>query len=560
MINTKDTGLARNPTQLAAQLRSKLGNNVQISDSGTVGVQPKGTLQKMRDIGGTVLRTAGKFLPGVWGTAAKLLGEGLNDPEWWQSVPGNQVTLNSPLRDVSVGKVGSTDDFQGEISNLDAYKRRFAIAEFISTSTEMDLNGYAVIRPSATAVTQYLMPEIRKVVNAIPLQAADHYRVSFVVNATIYAMWQQLKKFDYMLKHGQTYLASMNDPSFPLFQVENSAFLQSTIVRLEEYLRANVRLPHTLCEYLAWRYGRVYKSNNSAKAGLVMYNVLDLRQTPEAWSYAIKYLMTQISRSTQYQAANTDLYNAYFDHDQAVHVKEDTQFRYDMKEFMLRTNSRLETPFITDATLNAIVIDSSLDNATAYMASTVSTPGVGDDGNVSILFPVRGIKVYMTFGTVFSATDERNDYNEYFVTAVGTGQDRYPRIKFQVREGSIWGCLNVTPCFYGSQRIYGSTEQNGTDLWIQSMLACKSMDIYNKGLYLMDADSQGNPQFAIDASSISIDTGVVTDDVLGVEHVYAFANLVHQARKRGESYAKAEATVAKELANVIEKVDVAVAK
>lgn len=526
---------ASNSTR-AQQAKSALAAPSETSSSGNVAVKSGGALSKVGGFIGKAAGIASKFLPGVGGAIAKGVANLFNDPEWWQSVPGNALTLNSPL--ITLQSLGE-----------DYYQERVAIGEFVSVNNPADQTGVAVVEPTVNMVTQYLMPEIRKVVNAIPLQDAKSYQTVIAVNATVYALWRQLRKYDYFLKHGTTYIPNTNDKAFPILQVINASWLQSTINRLEEYLRANVRLPHTMCEYLAWRFGRIYKSNNSAKAAIIVYDVLPLTSSISDYNNVISRLFSAISASQATQMANTDVFNAYIDHDFMVDIPDATQFVYDLKEFMLRTNLTIAPDKTSlNVPLNPIVIDSSMDNPTTFMASTVSTLGrdASSDGAVCQLVHCTAAYCYEFCNGKSISIDPTSAQYENDIHIVA------PLIA-----GSKWSRTSITA------KAYALTDLSG-DLpnLIKQLQVCKALDVYNKGIFmtcrLYDPDlglSQTNSY--IDLTTLSIDMGTVEDPVIGIEQTFAFANMVDISRKTSMSYAKAEKLVARDTANLIDSLDVA---
>jgi hypothetical protein len=535
--NTKSKANSASNSVRAATTKGALVGSSEASSSGSTAVSTKNSLAKVGNFVGKAAGVASKYLPGVYGTVAKGIANLFNDPEWWQSVPGDAVTLNVPLTPALV------DD---NTTNKYAYRSVFAQV----LSCDYTTNEF-VLQPSEQMITQYLMPEIRKVVNAIPLQSAEAYRQVLQIQATIYALWRNLKRYDYMLKHGQTYIPNLNVSNYPVLQVDNAAWLQSTIGRLEEYLRANVRLPHTLCEYLAWRYGRVYKSTNSAKAGLIMYNVYTVEATIEVYNEHISQLMDAITASAELQKANTDLYNAYFDHDLMVEIRDDTQFQYDLKEFCLRTNLDTMLPAAFDEPYNLVYIDSSLDNPTTFMASTVSTRGKDASGNYVVLFPVLAVDVFTLWQPPTTATAETLDgLNVVAYSDSGA-----------VPAGSDYCEFRANKWIKTS--IAAMIANDNTDFQVATTmaLAAKTMDIYNKNIFvkLQVGDSRAEYEVLglVDMTSLSMDAGSVDDLVLGNEQVYAFANLVDISRKVSTSYAKAEKMVARDTANMIESLDVA---
>lgn len=606
--------------------RQALASTGEVSTSGNTAVGTKGTLAKVGQTVGKVAGVVGKFIPGIGGTVANALSNLLNDPEWWQSVPGDALTLNEPLREI--------DELLHRYDAADSSKQyalRIAILEFLtasdlpgnySKSSSGHIDGYmgGVFHPTQRMITQYLMPQVRKVVNAVPLQDAEDYDSALRANATLYAMWRQLKKIDYCCKHGQTYLANMNDPAFPLFRTENAAWLQATINRLEEYLRANVRLPHTLCEYLAWRFGRVYKSNDSKKSALVMYNFLPLAFGPEVWDRIISRFMNLIAQTPTVQRANTDLYNTYFDHDYMVEIRDDTQFTFDKKEFMLRLNLVGCGVEVIDSSSDAddawslnvsgipalMAIDSNLDNPTAFMATSISAAGIEQDGTLETLFPVdASARVYIPNPRGNSQVATASFYTEQVIPVSDPSEDvpvglpflMFPSVYLAVNtpgggngkstitrssasedpKGTIWLCGYIEMDHPRSDGTISGSNTAAIVKAVRSYILAKSVDLYNihvnMPVYAVDttktphdssyaalATDYDTPDAYIDGTSLSIDAGSPTFTVINTEHVYAFANLVDIERKHSLSYKQAEHLVAKDTADLVDKLDVAAIK
>jgi hypothetical protein len=508
----------------AQAAKEAVGGNAVTSDSGLTAVKAPGTLAKVGNIVGNVAGIASKFLPGIGGTIAKGVANILNDPEWWQSVPGEQITMNVPLRIAATGK-------RGDDNNTPVYAVRPGFVEFISGET-LDGTWHGVIDPDERMITQYLMPQIRKVVNAVPLQSAGSYRAVLMAHAEVYAIWRHLKKCDYLLKHGQTYLPNLNSSAFPIFQIANAAWLQSTINRLEEYLRANVRLPHTLCEYLAWRFGRFYRSHASKRAGIVSYSPISLSDSIEQINGQIDKLFAIPTSTEEYQKANTDIYNAYFDHDLMVEIRDDTQLSYDPKEFALRTNLDIQKKSANPTGI-PVYIDSALDNTTVFMASTVSTKWMPVEkldimqgepyAFAQSLFPVSAMIVY-----IYADAEIRTADNVQLIMAAG------------------WTAIP----FYGGKDF--DAMGDSAHLVLASL---KAMDIYNKNIYT--SYRYGETQILIDITQPASDLGVTSDVVIQNEQVFAFANLVNVDRKRSMTVGAADKIAAAEVANLVEKVDVA---
>lgn len=612
----------------AANAKAALARPAETSPSGSTAVGTSGTLAKVGNFVGKAAGIASKFLPGIGGTIAKGIAGIFNDPEWWQHVPGDAITLNAPLRLISDG-----NDVQV----------RVALVEISSFRLATDTVG-EVMMCDDDMITQYLMPNIRKVVNAVPLQAAESYKTVLKTNATIYAIWRTLKKWDYLTKHGNTYIASMNDGMFPLFQVENSAQLQSAINRLEEHLRSHVRLPHTLCEYLAWRFGRIYKSNSSAKSAFIMYDAFPIEGSVDnLWSF-IEARMSTVSSTPELQQANADLYNAYLDHDMMVEIRDETQGVYDVKEFLLRTNFDYARVTHTDEPMNNVFLDSGLDNQTTFMASTVSTTC----GSNAALFPVRSVRFYVpedpevqywlnytsdddvqvdglewyhrVLGVPYlqlgrtkagdgSAASTQWGIANVFVEGISGGLKTLPVFDITTQwEGwlakyedgdktkalhySKWWTYHLAPVDFQVSGCMSFPDGVPSPLWVndeefndrwdavnkylkQQAIALfattllKAADMYNKDInleFMKRFVNRGGepwgpygdqPGINVDLTSLSMDMGQVQERILATEQVYAFANLVDDTRKTSMSYGKAEKLVARDTAELVEKLDVA---
>lgn len=599
----------------AAAVTSALGSGAVASDSGSTAVQSNGVLGK---VGGFLnkISSVAQYMPGMVGTIGGIVNKltSANDPEWWNTVPGDGLTCNDPFQYIEYGEnvigklyaatsTGTYTDMTSRTS-FGAFRPTFLEFSLLSATSSpggIDYAGHYAIRPTDNMIVQYLMPHIRSVVNAVYLQDATHYKTALMVQATMYALWRQLKKYDWFLKHGKPYVPNVNLKfTFPLFEVEHASFLQSTITRLEEYLHANVRLPHTLCEYLTWRFGRIYKTNQSAKSAFVFYDVVPLTAYVDGWNNLIQMLQNEITNVASVQKAATDIYNAYINHDQEVFIAEDNMCAWDSKEFVLRTNLDLVNEamfFGTNKISNNILMDSNLDNPTTFMASTVSCQV---DPNELALFPVKHAYIY-TYIPDYNLIKGVQYTNTYITgcemyqgditvsgqTVTGAniikpdtitlgmqachvgdgslGSNNPPRwFKCEIRAGLLGpdDADNHNPWAYssGTGSIY-----KFANFVLQSSL-CKAMEFYNVGMYLPtmlaeEASSSWGPLAkavkATDVTALTQDQGIVSDIVIKNEQILAFANLMAIEHRDKTTYRMVERRVARDLANTIEAVPIA---
>lgn len=574
------------------RLDAQLQGSSAVSTSGNTAVKSKGTLSKVGNFIGKAAGIASKFLPGLAGTVSKGLANLFNDPEWWESVPGEGISTNQTLRTIDLGSATMTPAVGIDSSVLcgNVQMCRPPFAEIVSVA---DLKKELVATITPNMMTQYVMPAVRKLINAVPLEAATSYAYVMERNITVYALWRQLLKIRFLVQHGKPYIPNTNDKAFPLLQVVNSAYLDSTINRLEEYMRSNVRLPHTMCEYLSWRFGRIYLSNDSQKSSLIMYNVIPLTTTIADVDAFIQRLMGEISAAPDYQKAQADLYTVYYNHDLNVVIADSTQFSYDKKEFMLRINMDIDTIVafglqhkpegnsLTNKWLvgseishhnlenNPVVIDSALDNQTVFMASTVSTHTESEP-----LFPVRDLRVYC-----IRTVKANGDVIPAFPSYAGADVQHYPGgettpFALTMNSSTQWYGIRIMACLFQMPTYntlpdsdIGTPDKNfmvaaqyffGIYCGINAVL--KALDFYNVDMFVVTKEyKNGDGQYigdAADTTALAIDLGLVEDSVLSNEQVYAFANLVHETRRTSTTAAAAEKQVTAETANLIDKLDV----
>ena len=311
-----------------------------------------------------------------------------------------------------------------------------------------------------------------------------------------------------------------------------------------------------MCEYLTWRYGRVFRTNPSAKAGFVMYDLVGLTTTTGSVDSRVTTLLGLTSGTPAIQKASSDLYNAYLTHDQEVLLADESQCAYDCKEFVLRTNLDLIASYGTlynGITESLIMMDSNLDNPTAFMASTISCYVDDGTGTNTALFPVNNATIYF-YDALLSDPDKSLNllyWGSPTVTYVG------PALGHSVSASSHWKWLTITPYV---------PNESGFDVYdtLAYEALSKAVDFYNIGIFvpvsrLSTSTNDLSTDLAglVDVSAISIDAGSVSDVVIRNEQVFAFANLVNEDATSKATYKQVEKRVAADVANFVEHTDVA---
>lgn len=453
-----------------------------------------------------VVPVAASFIPGPVGTIAKAITG--NDPEWWSDPAGMEVATNVPYSEpITVGTAGTSK-----------YSTpRHSILEFVSGPRPDQTADYSahIMDIPLEFVDTYLLPKVRRVVNAVYLRENTEYQQAFEVGATIYALKKTLEKWKYMAERSLPIFPTFNDPHMPMLTTTQKANLDAAISQLAEKLRASVRLPATLCRYLDWRFGRIFRSNNSAKAGIVLYDAITLNipwttGSPTAsLSGYIEALFTELSTVSQ---ANADLFNAYHGHTQDVAVDPVMQYHYDAKEFVLRTNLDVDAKNLgtnDDQVPNVIIMDSELDNKTVFMASTVSVRCIKGGDTVS-LFPIDTVIAWAYCSSAWPGNGFAQLANYYY-----PGWNRIDLEPVDLYEIAVDGSISVGQGTYILNTL--------------RLVAAKQLDYYNAELFVaLKPAAEGAALTLVDLTSIDIDTGIVPDDIIYTEQKYAFANLVSE--------------------------------
>lgn len=522
-------------------------------------------------IGGLASRFGG-LIPGIGGIVSTVgkVAESLNDPWWWSHVQGNDgVSTNVPLipqnprvegiytasvsrpailEFTAVKVVPGVQVKEGgpssmETAAMDDYlKRNWADKGPAALSAGL----IPAITPRLTHISSYLMQNIRKVVNAIPLQSPEAYREVFINAATAYALRKQLDKLIWLSKHAQPHIPAIVDGSYPVLAPENYAVLVGMRDRLADYLSASVRLPHTLCQYLSWRFGHVFKTGPSAKTGMVLYDVIPLSASLSEYVAVVNAVLgfatntTATYLDTVTVAAKTsamaDMYNAYLKHVQDVGIPDEDQYRYDPKEFVLRTNLDVGIP--GGASLpdpEFIYMDSDLDNKTTFMASTVSTIYSQPNDGPGVLFPVRHVIAHCpsypgSIGTFNGGSTEADTcltvksnatVGSWYMVLIGdaiNGMTPAPDQPAAARAGIL--AFAVAP--YCKALEFYNAELYGLAGGAVVAAASSPLSISDGYYYVVGR----NPW--VDTTALSQDLALVSGQIIENTQTYAFANLVYE--------------------------------
>jgi len=326
-------------------------------------------ISKIADVGS-------KLLPGPMGLLAKGIGSLFNDPEWWMRYGATGLTTNAPLRLLPRGPINGVDTVVDDrpflLEHVSSAALRYADGYDVNNPGE-PLDVISVVNVPEEYVTSFIIPQVRHVLNAVPLQPNGHYGIAYQAACTLVAMKYNLRKLIRAIQNQSPVLPPYLTVA-PITAPENYATLQALILRIDTTLKTRVRLPDITHEVLQWRFGRVYKSRDTEKASWVMYNVLPLGASIDCYTELVKHLENLLARTAQ---ANADLFNAYASHKQDHELSEGTDIAYDLEEFILRTNVDVGSDsehfgVSTSGILNLFYMDSALDNKNVFQATVTS--------------------------------------------------------------------------------------------------------------------------------------------------------------------------------------------
>jgi hypothetical protein len=320
----------------------------------------KGALKSIASGALDVLKAVGPdlvgLIPGV-GPFAKIALSTLNDDEWFSEFAGAGVTANEFL---SMGEYRS-----GVLSATGAIT-------VITCAPNVSEDFKANFMPAVLAY-------VRNHTNNVLVDNTSLYSVAFDSASALYAIYYQGQKYIKLSEHQPLNIPILSE-ALPAIEPRTYSQFKGMVEALGDFLKTSVRLPYAWVEYLRWRFGTTFYSENTGKPGLILYDfvtgVKKGTETAEDFLTRFQYAINA-SRNNYVSAgrAGADLKLAYENHQIRYDVE---NAHHDAKEFNLRTNLSFgttgESSKAPAADDNAFVfIDSRLDQSAALQAVTIST-------------------------------------------------------------------------------------------------------------------------------------------------------------------------------------------
>jgi hypothetical protein len=297
------------------------------------------------------------LVPGV-GPALKMVATTLNDDEWFEEFKGVGVTPNEFLQ------LNTYDDGK-------TYNPVSALTECICS-----------INDSQSFLDNFMptiLAYVRNHTNNVLTDDTSLYATAFLAASRLYAHYYAGLKLIKLSEHQPLNIPLLNKLVGPIDPSEYSRF-KGAIEALGDFLKSTIRLPYAWCEYLRWRFGTTFYSENTGKPGLIMYNprIITTTKYRTADTIVSNYITAIDDLRAAYISAGragADLKLAYDTHQIRYDVED---AHYDAKEFNLRCNLTVGT--ITenpkrpaDAGEALVFLDSRLDQQAAVQAVTIST-------------------------------------------------------------------------------------------------------------------------------------------------------------------------------------------
>lgn len=469
------------------------------------------------------------FIPGVSGVAnlyTTMRNSGtLNDDEWFSEYKGAGATFNEWI------KCTIQDDSIAKLMKINP----LAAIAYIPSGINFSDKFWDNYMPDMLA---YIRMKTDNVLVSDPTQ----YRVAIKGAIQLYELYYHGKALLELSAHQPLNIPNLTG-AIELIKPVNYAQFGGLVKSLEDYIKSSVRLPHALTEYLRWRFGTVFESENTGKPGLIIYS-------PNIYTEATTEAVTPVIAATtisQYETlietvksmylgagrAAADIKLAYEDH----FVRYDVEARhYDAKEFNLRCNfSSTENSALARINGTPILLDSRLDMNAAIQAVTISTRALGKAAreDVSCPFVTNDPVVY------FYLTSEDATAYAKFIMLTGAQQSY---VKYKAGWNRFVWRSNFDEASSldkgGSFEYYigePSSKLTGYDAFVADFhdriayALVQSLQMHNRPNYKYYGIYDGTTEVyacTVLATPLSYDIATVTDQTLANINRTAFRNLV----------------------------------
>jgi hypothetical protein len=553
-------------TPVAEAVEESITENKEAKKPSVLGSIAKAGLEVAKQ----ALPTALSLVPGV-GPVLSSLSQGLlstmNDDEWFEEFKSAGATFNEMLASTRVA--GDKADVSTNDVNLQSLVGAVGVY-----SCHINL-GEAIKENVFPAFLNYVRSKTENVL----VDDTDKYWYSIGDTIQLYAIYYDIMKY---LKFAES--LPLNAPTLPDVLVAANPVINSQIAgiasTLRDFLKTSTGIPYALREYLRWRFGTMFLSENSAKAGIISYDI-DSVYLPDNTSYRINWVGFQIADTVTQNAnrlitdlttaisalkndillqgrANADVALAFKAHATRYDVEER---HYDEKEFNLRCNLTSDGQVaFTAKDHNRLLLDSRLDINAAIQAITLSTRPRGQadptsvidetdfhgySGSTDLAF-IHVVDTQIITNVVSLTSTAASTFNRYLFTRTFAGTNwAWFRIFDAVNTNNSGGKRMPVPSAIVSYDINendhitfencGLTSRQATTIteyitaWVYKILAISLQMHYNDvvfyvGVGVPGATTLGDATY-LQSAPLAYDTAEVTDNQLAAIQRCAIRNL-----------------------------------
>jgi hypothetical protein len=519
---------------------------------------------------GNIAETAGDFLPGIFGTAAKIIGKlSKNHDDWFSGYKCAGVTPNEFL-------LCRQDSLPATGDMLSA--TRLSLVAAIAVNEEGMNFSTKVKEDQFPAMLAY----VRNKCDNVLIEETDKYWQSFAFTSYLTATYYTMRKYMKLVKD---YPLNIQQLEIPLRAASPTTLsqLKGIADALGDYLEATTRLPDAWNRYLHWRYGTVFMSDKSERSGLIIYDptflYLNDSEEDDAESGFISYgasskdpaeFIQQITEIIAYckeklaesGRATADMKLAF----NSVVIREVDPRHYDAKEFNLRCNADIGSaggfnPKMRN--LNRIIIDSELNMSAAIQGITTSTCRTDHASLSTAQITVPFILQERYIFTQFEANPPSISDGDKLGSGWIVLSDRDAKLSHYSNSSGTTKTGQLTGALIGAYKQSGAKAVGNENLNADYVEIMRAM-YYTLGCIALQCH-WANPQFILSFASnqivfesqpLAYDTAYITDDQLTTIQRTALRNLFRGEYKFSIAEEKKDAQEAiADVAKVVEKVD-----
>ena len=320
------------------------------------------------------------MVPGVGGILGKLakgLLSTMNCDEWFTGFTPAGATFSEILMNMYEEYISGSNQHEF----LDIVPSYAAVDVYFNHLTKM-----------RNTIFPTILSYIRSKTNNVLIPDTETYWTAFYRTVELYAIYYTIRKYCKLALNIPLNANTINQPMSALNPAV-LADLRGLADSIQAYLEQTTGLPHALGQYLRWRFGTTFHSDNTGRPGLILYDAqatkiaydsrtddtpadvptiewhqsgtpVNVVQTIKNVFYTIQNEIAKCGR------AIADIHLSYGDH---YHNWDVDEAHFDEKEYNLRMNQTSADDPVGPTDRILLLLDSRLDLNAALQAVSIST-------------------------------------------------------------------------------------------------------------------------------------------------------------------------------------------